>query len=98
MCCDHGEAFKDHQHHDPVSPPLDYMKARGVFKPTNTNAYDLCHFYDISPSGEFPTFPTLHNPASSDMIKELLEAAWAVKRANLLMVFAGELVTAVCLL
>ena len=98
MRCDHGGAFKDHQHSDPVSLPLDYMKSSGVFKATKTNVYDLCCFYRISATGEFPAFPAPRDPTSSNMLRELLEAARAAKCANLLMVFAGEFATAICLL
>ena len=98
MCCDHGEAFKDHQHHNLVGPPLDYMKTCRVFKATKTNAYDFCHFYRVSATRELPVFPTPCDPASSDMLKGLLEASQTEKCANLLMVFAGESTTTVCLL
>ena len=74
------------------------MKACGAFKARKTNAYDLCHFYCVSASGDFPTFPTPGKPASSDKLEQLLEAVWTAKHANLLMVFAGESVTAICLL
>ena len=74
------------------------MKACGVFKAKKTNAYDLCHFYHMSASGEFPTFPTPHEPASHDMLKMLLETARVVRHANLLMAFAGDSAIAICLL
>ena len=77
---------------------MDYMKSWGVFKASNTNAYDLCCFYSISPLGEFPAFPPPCNPATSNMIKDPLGAVQAAKHANLLMVFAGESATAVCVL
>ena len=98
MYCDHGEVLKDHQNHNPVSPPLDYMKAHGVFKAKKTNAYDLCHFYCVSASGDFPTFPNPCEPASCNMLEWLLEVVWAVKHANLLMAFVGDSAMSVCLL
>ena len=98
MCCDHGEAHKELPHQDPVGPPLDYMKACRVFKARKTNAYNLCCFYHINASREFPTFPTLCEPASCDMLKQLLETVRAAKRTHLLMAFAGDSATAICLL
>ena len=73
MCCDHREAHKELLHRDPISPPLEYMKTCGVFKAKKTNAYDLCHFYCVGASGEFPTFPAPHEPTSRNMLKKLLE-------------------------
>ena len=74
MHCNGREALKDHQHCNPVSPPLEYMKARGVYKSQKTNAYDLCDFYCVSASGDFPTF------ASCVMLECLLEA-WPLQES-----------------
>ena len=98
MRCDHGEAHKELPHQDPIGPPLDYMKARRVFKARKTNAFDLCHFYRMRASREFPTLPTPCEPASHDMLKWLLETAWAVKHAHLLIAFAGDSTMTICLL
>ena len=74
------------------------MKAHGVFKAGKTNAYDLCCFYCVSASREFPTFPAPCEPASSNMLKWLLETVWAVKCTHPLWAFAGDSTIAICLL
>ena len=42
---DYADPCKEAKCPDPLSPPLDYMRIRGVFEPKKTSKYDLCHFY-----------------------------------------------------
>ena len=74
------------------------MKTRWVFKVKKTNEYDLCHFYHMGTFWEFPILPSPHEPASCNMLKNLLEAVQVVKHINLLMTFARDSAMAICLL
>ena len=72
MTCDHGDPCKELGYLDPASPPLDYMKHRGVFKAKKPNEYDLCHFYHVELSGDLPTFPSTCESATHDMLEDFL--------------------------
>ena len=74
------------------------MKQCGVFKAKKTNKCDLCCFYHVELSGDFPPFPSPCEPATHGMLEELLRAAQALGHPNLLMAFARDLATVVCLL
>ena len=71
------------------------MKQCGVFKAKKTNEYDLCISYRVELSGNLPPFPSPHKPATHMMLEELLRQHG---HPNLLMVFARDLATMVCLL
>ena len=71
MTCDHRDPCKELRYLDPTSPPLDYMKHHGVFK-AKKSEYDLCHFYHIESSGDLPTFPSPHEPATHEMLEDFL--------------------------
>ena len=94
MTCDHGDSCKELRYLDPAGPPLDYMKHHGVFK----DKYDLCHFYHIELSRDLPTFPSTHEPATPEMLKDFLLKAQALGCPNLIVAFAQDLAMAVCLL
>ena len=98
MHCEHGEPFRELQNQDPAGLPLDYVKQRGVFKAKKTNKYDLCHFYHVELSGGLPPFPSPREPATRKMLEEFLRAAQALGYPNLLMAFARNSATPVCLL
>ena len=74
------------------------MKQCRVFKAKKTNEYDLCYFYHMELSGDLPPFPSPREPATREMLEELLRAAWAVGHPNLLMAFARDSATVVYLL
>ena len=72
MTSDHRDPCKELRHPDPTSPPLDYMKHCGDFKAKKSNDYNLCHFYHIELSGDLPTFPSPHEPATREMLEDFL--------------------------
>ena len=94
MTWDHGDPCKELRHPDPAGPPLDYMKHYGVFKAKKSNEYDLCHFYHI----DLLTFPSPCEPATNKMLEDFLLKAWALGHPNLVVAFAWDMATAVCLL
>ena len=98
MTCDPGDPCKELRHLDPAGPPLDYMKHHGVFKAKKSNKYDLCHFYCIELSGDLPTFPSPHEPATCKMLEDFLLRAQALGCPNLIVAFAWDSAKAVCLL
>ena len=98
MTCDHRDPCKELRYLDPTSPPLDYMKHCRVFKAKKTNEYDLCHFYRIEISRDLPTFPSPCEPATHKMLKDFLLKAQALGCPNLVVAFAQDSTTAVCLL
>ena len=98
MTCDHGDPCKELRHPDPASTPLDYMKHWGVFKAKKSSEYDLCHFYHVELSRDLPTFPSPCEPAICEMLEDFLLKARALGHPNLIVAFAQDLATAVCLL
>ena len=98
MTCDHGDPCKELRHQDPTSPPLDYMKHRGVFKAKKSNEYDLCHFFCVELSEDLPTFPSPRKPATHEMLEDFLLKAQALGCSNLIVAFVQDSATAVCLL
>ena len=66
MTCDHAEPGKEVKYPDPLGAPLAYMESHEVFKPIKMSEYDLCHFYQVGLSGDFPEFPTPHEPATNN--------------------------------
>ena len=98
LSCDHGDPCKELRHPDPASPPLDYMKHHGIFKAKKSNKYNLCHFYCIELSGDLPTFSSPCEPAIHKMLEDFLLKAQALGHPNLIVAFAWDSATAVCLL
>ena len=98
MTCDHEYPCKELRHLDPASPPLDYMKHHRVFKAKKSNECDLCHFYCVELSGDLPTFPSLCDPATREMLEDFLLKAQALGHPNLIVAFVWDSATAVCLL
>ena len=98
MIYDHRNPCKELRHPDPAGPPLDYMKHRRVFKAKKSNEYNLCHFYHVELSGDLPTFPSPHEPATHKMLEEYLLKTQALGHPNLIVAFAWDSATAVCLL
>ena len=74
------------------------MKHREVFKAKKTNEYNLCCFYRVELSGDLPKFPSPHEPATRKMLKDFLLKVWALGHPNLVVAFARESATAICLL
>ena len=74
------------------------MKQHRVFKAKKTNKYDLCRFYHMELSSNLPLFPSPCEPAIHMMLEDLLRAAQALGCPSLLMAFARDSATAVCLL
>ena len=98
MTCNHGDPCKELRYPDPTGPPLDYMKHHRVFKVKKTNEYNLCHFYCIDLFGDLPTFPSPCKPATHEMLEDFLLKARALGHPNLVVAFAWDFATAVCLL
>ena len=98
MACHHGGPCKELRYPDPTGPPLDYMKHHRVFKAKKSNEYNLCHFYHIELSGDLPTFPSPHKPATCNMLEDFLLKAQALGHPNLVVAFVWDSATAVCLL
>ena len=68
MICDHADPCKEAKYPDPLGAPLDYMESHDVFKPIKTSEYDLCHFYQVGLTGDFPKFPEPHEPMTSNHV------------------------------
>ena len=66
MTCDHTEPGKEVKCPDLLGTPLDYIESCRVFKSKKMSEHDLCHFYKVGLSGNFPQFPTTHKPATND--------------------------------
>ena len=98
MTCDHAEPGKEVKCPDPLGVPLDYMESYGVFKSIKTSEYNLCCFYKVGLSGDFPEFPTPNEPATSNHVCSFLEKAWEFSQPNLLVAHPQDVVTAICLL
>ena len=58
MTCDHVEPGKEVKYPNLLGLPLDYTESCRVFKSIKTSEYNLCHFYKVGLSGDFPEFPT----------------------------------------
>ena len=98
MTCDLTEPGKEAKYPDPLGTPLDYIESHQVFKPIKTSEYDLCHFYQVGLSGDFPEFPKPHEPATNDHMHSFLERAWEFSRPNLIVAHSQDVVSVVCLL
>ena len=98
MTCDYRDPCKELRYPDPIGPPLDYMKHHGVFKAKKSNKYNLCCFYHIDLSRDLPTFPSPRKPATHEMLEDFLLKAQALGHPNLVVAFARNPATAVCLL
>ena len=98
MTCDHMELGKEAKCSDLLGTPLDYMESCEVFKSIKMSEYDLCHFYRVGLSGDFPEFPTPHEPATNNHMCSFLEKAWESSWPNLIVAHSQDAVTAVCLL
>ena len=85
------------KHKDPLGAPLEYMKARKVFKPLASSAYGLCHFYDVglkATKGLVPiSCPMPKAPMMSSQLKALLCKGRRQGCPLLIMAIAGEVVT-----
>ena len=95
MICDHADPCKEAKFPYPVRPPLEYMKHRGVFKPKKTNKYDLCHFYKVGLSGDLLSFPSPHEPATSELLSKFLLKARVLGHLNLVVAFTWDSATAI---
>ena len=84
MTWDHVESGKEAKCPDPLGMLLDYMESQVVFESIKMSEYDLCCFYKVGLSGDFPEFPTPHEPATSDHVCSFLEKAWEFSQPNLL--------------
>ena len=71
------------------------MESCGIFKSMKASKFDLCHFYQV---GDFPKFPKLHKPATSNHIHGLLEKACKNGYPNLIVALSQDAVTSVLLL
>ena len=98
MTCDHVEPCKEAKCPDPLGTPLDYMESCEVFKPIKTTKYDLCRFYQVGLSGNFPEFPTPSEPATNNYMCSFSEKARELFQPNLIVAHSQDTVTAVCLL
>ena len=98
MICDHMDPCKEAKFPDPAGLPLDYMKHCGVFKSKKTNEYDLCHFYQVGLSGDLPSFPSPHKPATHELLSKFLLKARLLGCPNLVVALVRVSAMAVCLL
>ena len=98
MTCDHVEPNKEAKCPDPLGAPLDYVESCEVFKPIKTREYNLCCFYQVGLSEDFPEFPTPNRPATNDRICSFLEKARELSQPNLIVAHSQDTVTVVCLL
>ena len=96
MTCDHVEPGKGVRCPNLLGMPLDYMESHEVFKSLKTSEYDLCHFYKVELSGDFPEFPTHCEPVTNDHMHGFLEKAWEFSQPNLLVAHSQD--TVFCLL
>ena len=83
---------------DPLGAPLGYMESCRVFKPTLTSEYNLCCFYKVGLTGDFPEFPKPCKPETNDHVLCFLKKARALSQPNLIVEHSQDVVTAVCLL
>ena len=83
---------------DPLGTPTNYMESCHVFKPMKTSEFDLCRFYQVGESRDFPKLPKPHDPATSNHVCGLLEKAHKKGCLNLVVVLSQDAVTAVALL
>ena len=98
MCYNHVKPHKEIQNQDATGLPLDYMRMPGIFKAKKMNEYNLCWFYCVGLLGDIPHFPSLHKLAMHAMLQDLLNAMHGLGQPDLLMAFARDSATAVCLL
>ena len=98
MTCEHVEPSKEAKCADPLGTQLDYLESCGVFKSIKTSKYNLCHFYRVGLSGDFPEFLTPHEPATNDHMHGFLEKALEFSQPNLIVAHSQDAVTVVCLL
>ena len=98
MTCDHMEPGKEAKCPNLLGMLLDYMESCGVFKSDKTSEYDLCHFYQMGLSGDFPKFPSPHEPTTNNHLHHFLENARECSWPNLLVAHSQDAVTVVCLL
>ena len=98
MICDHADPCKEVKHPNPLGAPLDYMESHNIFKPIKTSEYNLCCFYQVGLTGDFPEFPKPHEPTTSNHVCSLLKKAWALSWPNLLVAHSQDAVTPVFLL
>ena len=59
-----------------------------VYKLMKTSEFDLCHFYQMGESGNFPKVPKPSEPATSEHVRGLLEKA--CKKGHLKLVVASS--------
>ena len=97
MTCEHAELGKS-MCPNPLGAPLDYMESHRVFKSDKMSEYDLCCFYQVRLSGDFPKFPTPHKPTTNDHLCHFLKNARECSQPNLLVVHSQDAVIAVFLL
>ena len=83
MTCDHTKLGKEAKCTDPLGMPLDYMESCRVSKLDKMSDYDLCHFYQVGLSGDFPKFPTPHEPTTDNHLHCVLENAWECSQQKL---------------
>ena len=98
MICDCMDPCKEAKYPDPLGTPMYYMESCDVFKPIKTSEYDLCHFYQVGLTGDFPEFPEPCKPMTSNHMCGLLTKAQMLSWPNLLAAHSQDMVTAVCLL
>ena len=98
MTCNHANPTKKAKSPDPLDAPIDYMESCGIFKPMKTSEFDLCHFYQVGESGDFPKFPKPHELATSDHVCGLLEKACKKGHPDLVVALSQDAITAVALL
>ena len=84
------------KHKDLLGAPLEYMKARKVFKPLASSAYGLCRFYDVgmkATKGSVPiSCPMPKAPMMPSQLKALLHKGRRQGCPLLIMAVAGEVV------
>ena len=98
MTCDHTQLGKEAKYPDPLGTPLDNMESWNIFKPIMMTKYDLCYFYQVGLSGDFPEFPKPHKPATNDHMHGFLEKPQEFSQPNLIVAHSQDMVTAVFLL
>ena len=98
MTCDHAEPGKEMKCPDPLGMLLDYMESHRVFESIKTSEYNLCYFYKVGLSRDFPEFLTPYEPATRDHMCSFLEKAHEFSWPNLLLAHSQDVVTLVCLL
>ena len=98
MTCDDTEPGKEVKCSDPLGALLDYMESHGVFESIEMSDYNMCCFYKVGLSGDFPEFPTPCEPATTDHMHGFLEKSEEFLQPNLLVVHSQDMVTVVCLL